>query len=151
MPRQWNAATAGTGGTITSSNALGSVCPKGWKLPSSATSDATIAKGTFAYLLQQYGLASAYNTGTLTGTSSVNGNTYNIALSPLFFVRGGGIYPNYTNKFDSAGQGGIYWSSRAYSTTNAAYGLYFNNSYVAPSSNRSRYVGYSLRCLISTP
>ena len=54
---QWNAATAGTGGTITSSNASGSVCPKGWKLPSSGSTPG-MSKGTFAYMLQQYGLAS---------------------------------------------------------------------------------------------
>ena len=148
---QWNAATAGTGGMIVNANASGSVCPKGWKLPSSATSNTTITKGTYAYLLQQYGLASAYNSGTLTGTSPVNGNTYNIALSPLFFVRGGGIYPNYTNKFDSAGQGGIYWSSRAGSSTVNAYDLAFGSSNVIPSGVTNRYNGYSLRCLISTP
>ena len=149
---QWNAATAGTGGTITSSNASGSVCPKGWKLPSSATSNTTITKGTYAYLLQQYGLASAYNSGTLTGTSPVNGNTYNIALSPLFVVRGGGIYPSTTTKFDGAGQYGIYWSSRAYSSASFAYYLIFNNSLVNPSYyGNGRYSGQSLRCLISTP
>ena len=148
---QWNAATAGTGGTIVNANATGSVCPKGWKLPSSATSNTTIAKGTFAYLLQQYGLASAYDNGTLTGTSPVNSNTYNIALSPLFFVRGGWIYPDYTDKFRVAGQNGYYWSSRAYSSSDYAYYLNFGSSYVNPSRNFDRYYGYSLRCLISTP
>ena len=148
---QWNAATAGTGGTITNSNASGSVCPKGWKLPSSATNASTITKGTFAYLLQQYGLASAYNSGSLTGTSSVNNNTYNIALSPLFFVRGGYIGPNLTDKFRVAGQDGDYWSSRAVSNADVAYRLAFGSSNVLPSGSVSRYYGYSLRCLISTP
>ena len=97
-------------------------------------------------MLSQYGVQSS-----LSGTSPVNSNTYNIALSPLFFVRGGGIYPADTNKFYYAGQYGIYWSSRAYSSTSYAYGLYFDNSYVSPSSNTARYVGFSLRCLISTP
>ncbi len=147
---QWNAATAGTGGTITSANASGSICPKGWKLPSSATNASTIAKGTYAYLLQQYGLASAYNSGSLTGTSSVNGNTYNIALSPLFFVRGGLIYPGNTNKFSYAGQNGYYWSSRANSGTSSAYYLDFADSGVGPSDYGSRYIGLSLRCLVPT-
>ena len=97
-------------------------------------------------MLSQYGVQSS-----LTGTSPVNGNTYNIALSPLFFVRGGGIYPNYTNKFDDAGRYGIYWSSRAFSDTNSAYRLGFYNSYVSPSDGNNRYSGFSLRCLISTP
>ena len=97
-------------------------------------------------MLLQYGVQSS-----VTGTSSVNGNTYNLVLSPLFFVRGGGIYPNATSKFDFAGQSGIYWSSRANSDTNYAYRLYFNSSYVYPSYNYGRYFGQSLRCLISTP
>ena len=102
-------------------------------------------------MLQQYGLASAYNTGTLTGTSAVNGNTYNIALSPLFFVRGGYIDPYSTSKFYYAGQDGDYWSSRAGSGTYGAYYLYFGNSSVNPSLSIARYCGFSLRCLISTP
>ena len=66
-------------------------------------------------------------------------------------MRGGGIYSGNTNKFGSAGQGGIYWSSRAASDTNYAYRLAFANSNVNPSGNDARYLGYSLRCLISTP
>ena len=119
-----------------------SVCPKGWKLPSS---DST-AKGSFYYMLSQYGVQS-----NLSGTSSVNNNTYNIALSPLFFVRGGGIYPNSTSKFIVAGQNGYYWSSRASSGTRNAGELYFGTSGVNPSDGTTRYYGYSLRCLISTP
>ncbi|MCI8827974.1 MAG: hypothetical protein HFE98_03895 [Ruminiclostridium sp.] len=139
---QWNAATAGTGGTITNSNASGSVCPKGWKLPSSGNNT---TKGTFGYMLPQYGVQ-----GNLSGTSSVNGNTYNIALSPLFFVRGGYITPGFTDKFRYAGQSGGYWSSRAYSNTENAYYLLFSNSYVYPSNVNSRYFGFSLRCLVQT-
>lgn len=32
---QWNAATAGTGGSITEGQATSSICPKGWRLPTS--------------------------------------------------------------------------------------------------------------------
>ncbi len=137
---QWNAATAGTGGSITNANATGSICPKNWKLPN-ANSD---AKGTFKYLLTQYGVAS-----NLSGTSSVNSNTYNIALSPLFFVRGGFVYPSSTNKFNGAGGGGDYWSSRAYSNTSQAYFSNFDTG-VLPSDYLDRYGGFSLRCLIPT-
>ena len=142
---QWNATTAGTGGTITNANASGSICPKGWKLPNSSNNT---TKGTFGYMLSQYGVQSK-----LSGTSPVNNNTYNIALSPLFFVRGGWIYPDYTDKFRVAGQNGYYWSSRAYSSSDYAYYLYFNSSYVYPSGyySRNRYNGLPLRCLISTP
>ena len=144
---QWNVATAGTGGTITSSNASGSVCPKGWKLPSSGNT----TKGTFGYMLSQYGVQSKVNVAAGAVNSPVNGNNYDIALSPLFFVRGGWINPNNTNKFSDAGQYGYGWSSRADSSTNYAYELYFGSSSVGPSSNLYRYFGLSLRCLISTP
>ena len=96
-------------------------------------------------MLPQYGVQ-----GNLSGTSSVNGNTYNIALSPLFFVRGGYITPGFTDKFRYAGQSGGYWSSRAYSNTENAYYLLFSNSYVYPSNVNSRYFGFSLRCLVQT-
>ena len=152
---QWNAATAGTGGTITSSNASGSVCPKGWKLPNV---NGITGKGSFRYLLQQYGLASESGNGTLTGTSPVNNNTYNIALSPLFFVRGGfinlgskDVSPDGKITFYSAGQYGYYWSSRASSNADTAYYLDFGSSSVDLSYGTDRYYGYSLRCLISTP
>ena len=125
-----------------------SICPKGWKLPNV---NGITGKGSFRYLLQQYGLAPESGNGTLTGTSPVNNNTYNIALSPLFFVRGGYINPSNTDKFRVAGQYGYYWSSRAYPSTDGAYSLNFGNSSVNPSYNNARYVGRSLRCLISTP
>ena len=44
---QWNAATAGTGGTITSTNATDSICPKGWQLPTSNNSNS----GSFQALM----------------------------------------------------------------------------------------------------
>lgn len=145
---QWNAATAGTGGTITSSNASGSVCPKGWKLPN----DNDNAKGSFAYLLRQYGLASSGVNGSITGTSPVNGNTYNIALSPLFFVRGGYINLRQTDKFRNAGQWSLYWFSQAYTNADYAYSLYFNNNSVYLfDSDFARFSGHSLRCLAQTP
>ncbi len=148
---QWNAATARTGRTITNANATGSICPKNWKLPNSGKTTETLAKGSFNYLLLQYGLAnedgSRYD--SITGTSSVNSNTYNIALSPLFFVRGGNVSSYYSDApFRYAGQLGSYWSSRVPSSNvNYAYNFYFNTG-VNPSSESSRYLGCSLRCLI---
>ncbi len=72
-----------------------------------------------------------------------------VALSPLFFVRGGYVLPGY-QLFYNAGQYGDYWSSRAYSNTDVAYSLDFHNSSVTPSGNGNRYLGLSLRCLIPT-
>lgn len=148
---QWNAATAGTGGAITSGNAAGSICPKNWKLPSSAISTSTIIKGTYAYLLRQYGLASTWDSGSLSGTSSVNGATYNIAQSPLFFVRSGSIWYGDPTPFNGASLTSAYWSSRAGSSTGVAYGVYFDERSTYPSNGRFVYSGYPIRCLVQTP
>ncbi len=136
---QWTAATAGTGKGISNANASGSICPKNWKLPSSGD-DTT--KGTFGFMLSQYGLNSEIE--------GVNGNNaYNIARSPLFFVRGGKINPDASRgALQSVGQVGIYWSSQA-SSTDAARSLYIDNT-TMPSSNFSRSFGLSLRCLVPT-
>lgn len=138
---QWNAATAGTGGIIKDyANASGSICPKNWRLPNGY--EAT--NGTFKYLLAQYGVSNK-----LTGTSSAN--NYNIALSPLFFVRGGLVSRRYPDApFRVAGHGAYYWSSRASSSTDYAYRLFFDDSYVNPIDSDTRYYGFSLRCFVPT-
>ena len=134
---QWNAATAGSGA---GKYANASICPKGWRLPTLSTT----SQDGFGFTLREYGVSDK-----LVGTNEA-GDIYNIALSPLFFVRSGSIAPNATNKFGGAGQYGLYWSSRGYSSTDLAYRLYFNNSLVSPSDFGSRYYGYSLRCLTAS-
>ena len=134
---QWSAATAGTGDSLTYTDASGSICPKGWHLPTSNNT----RSGSFGYLINTYGYA--------TGDSLV--------LFPLYFVDAGYIlispnssYPqvrvpdpaglNYANE-------GFYWSSTAYSSTSNAYDLYFNPGNVLPSNHNERYIGASVRCL----
>ena len=170
---QYNAATAGTGGTITSANAASSICPKGWTLPRSGNQAGTLSldnnNGTFANLLRAYGvnskLSSAAGTVNITqrnysvklaGNNSIDlGNKeytltadqFNIAGSPLSFVRSGlvNLYYGYVR---FAGISSYYWSRSAYSNTSYAYGLGFNSSAVYPSNNVNvRYYGFSLRCL----
>ena len=60
------------------------------------------------------------------------------------FVRGGYVSPG--NYLDGAGGSGLYWSSVGRNSSFAYY-LVFNSGYVRPSSNVSRYVGFSLRCV----
>lgn len=146
---EWNAATAGTGGAIANyAMASGSICPRGWKIPDSNS----IVKNTFAYLLQQYGLASSFNFGTITGTSG--GYSYDIVLSPLFFVRSGYIFSysdqNNNHGLSAVGFWGHYWSSRS-RFEQYSYALLLTDSMVEPSRyNSERYIGRSLRCLLPT-
>ena len=129
------AATAGTGASVTSrgSKAPDSICPKGFELPTSySTFNST--PGSFYNLLSKYGL-----------TSSLTSGSNNIVKAPLFFVRSGVVNPN-LQYLGSAGLSGYYWSSVAYSSSNA-YDLTFASSGVDPSRDNYRYLGFSVRCV----
>ena len=121
---QWNAATAGTGSSITSTNATDSICPKGWKLPTSNNSN----NGSFQALV-----------GNLNSTT--------ITQAPYYFNPSGYVL---SGSLRDAGRVGYYWSSTAYSSSSYAYYLYFGSGGVFPSSYYNyRYRGQSVRCLAS--
>ena len=124
---QWNAATAGTGGTITSAEATDSICPKGWQLPTSNNSNS----GSFQALMNAY---------------SIGNDSTKITQSPLYFNPSGYVG---SGALRYAGNGGGYWSSTAYSNTSSAYNLDFTLDYVYPSNDSSRFFGQSVRCLAS--
>ena len=126
---QWNAATAGTGGTISNyANATDSICPKGWRLPTSTSS------GEFQALMTKYSITS--NTDSTT----------RITQSPLYFHPSGYVS---SGSLRLAGSYGFYWSSTAYSSTSYAYNLAFDSRNVAPTGYNYRYYGRSVRCLAS--
>jgi len=52
----------------------------------------------------------------------------------------------------SVGSEGRYWSRTASATfsDDVAYNLYFNSSYVIPTSRYDRYYGFSIRCVATT-
>ena len=120
---QWNAATAGTGGTITSQEATDSICPKGWRLPTSNNSNS----GSFG------GLVGGLNSTTIT-------------QAPYYFNPSGYVY---SGSLRYAGDAGYYWSSTALSSPILAYSLGFSSGRVYPSGSGNRYLGRSVRCLAS--
>lgn len=124
----WNAATAGTGGTITSTNATDSICPKGWQLPTSNSSNS----GSFQALTNAYSIS-----------SNAAGSTA-LVSSPLYFVRSGFVG---SGSLRYAGNEELSWSSTAHSITSYAYALVFYSDYVSPSYYAYRYRGFSVRCL----
>ncbi|MFQ7738370.1 MAG: hypothetical protein ACLRJC_12270 [Emergencia timonensis] len=129
----WNAATAGTGGTMSSGTASSSICPAGWKLP---TSGNNTTNGTFGYMLTQYGVQNSPTSGS-----------NNIAAHPLYFVRSGYVYPG--RYLSDAGRLGRYWSRTAYSSACAHY-LYFYESGVNPSDKYfNKHYGFSMRCILA--
>ena len=133
---QWDAATAGSGGTITEGQAQDSICPKGWKLPESNS----IATGSFGGLLSAYSLP--------TGNSGItSAHTEKLTSAPLYFVRGGVVYQS-TNLFLFAGNEGNYWSSTPYSNGGNAYDLgFWSTDTIYPSVTNERSNGYSVRCI----
>ena len=118
----FQAATAGTAPT-SSGTASGSICPKGFTLPTSNTT----SNGSFSNLITQ---------------TSANANT--IVQAPLMFVRGGNVDPG--DSLDYAGLRG-YSRSSVSGGSNYAYSLFFYSGRVYPSDNDARYYGQSVRCV----
>ena len=123
---QFNAATAGTGASVTTNgdNASSSICPKGWRLPPRGNSNDT---NDF------YALT--------TGNSVTTGST--LSKAPYYFIPAGYVF---SGSLGGAGYSGYYWSSTASSSGNA-YSLYFVSSRVYPSNTNTRCYGQSVRCL----
>ncbi len=146
---QWNAVTAGTGARITTEEkyAKSSICPKNWELSGKAGS---YARDSFYNLLRQYGVSSN-ETGTgLSGNVTTAGNAYNIALDPLYFVRGGYTCPGCEYLFMYAGNTGIYYDSRAESAGGTVWALEITGSGVSAGSGYTGSGGNSVRCLVPT-
>ncbi len=139
----WPAATAGTGTTsVTSADASASICPKGWKLPPNSGADSyTTLTGT----------KSSWTTATFNGNSGVYGyylgsTATNIYKGANFWPAAGGVYQT-SGALGDAGSYGYYWSRTAYSNSSYAYRLLFSSSGVYPTSDASRFYGYSVRCV----
>ncbi len=125
---QWNTATAGTGGTISSGQAASSICPKGWRLPTST------GTGDFQKLI----------------TAGAIGVTVDkLTVGPYFFVRGGLFWQSASELFGRAGYAGFYWSSTP-ASGNDAYFLRFEGTNSVNASYYQyygRYFGFSMRCV----
>ena len=146
----WDAATAGTGNAIIDEDAIASVCPNGWHLPIGRDQ----GSGSFYYLLNQYGLSSNPGSGS-----------DNIALAPLYLLRGGFVQVtdlstspqprapdiNQEPGLRNAGAVGIYATSSAPSTQYEIYSLYFDTSAVYPNHtgypSSYRGDGFLIRCI----
>ena len=130
----WKAATAGQGTTsmTTEQDVNESICPAGWRLPTSNSADANYS---FGNLVKQYGY---------TGSDQSGASDAALLASPLFFARGGHVLSGSLYSHD--GKYGNYWSSRAYSV-NRAYLLTLSSSRVSPSNYIHYYYGLSVRCV----
>ena len=129
----WEAATAGTAPSG-SGTASGSICPKGFELPTSGSSFNSTPGSFYNLLTNAYSISSNTTGGTA------------MRSAPLFFVRSGYVDPR-GHYLGTAGSYGLYWSSVANSSS-YAYDLYFSSSSVYPSLDTNfRYYGHSVRCV----
>lgn len=125
---QFNAATAGTGSSITGGDGIkrdasSSICPKGWRLPSMIDGDFVALKNAYGY-------------GASDGSQLVGNTVMKWTLS-------GSVSQG---AFSQVSQVGRYW----YSTTDSQYNAYvisFTTDMIFPSDSSSRYYGCTVRCL----
>ena len=116
----WYTATAGTGTySMSSGNTSVSICPKGWRLPTSGDD------GEFQALYNNYN-----------SSSILMFNPINLTLSG--YVR--------SSSRGDQGSDGYYWSSTVYSD-NLAYNLHLNASNVYPASLNYKILGFYVRCI----
>ena len=140
----WDAATLGSGRSISTENtdAPYSICPKGWRLPTSGNSSNNEWKrGDFYALAKAYGadLESNYYQNSSTFYNNAGPRT----AVPNFLLAG--YY--YNGSFYGGGSYGSYWSSTSYGSSNNARYLYFNSSYVSSAYSYDRGRGFSVRCV----
>ena len=111
--------------TNINANPQNSICPKGWRLP---TSSSVAEYNEFSKLASLYGNTSA-----------------KMRAEPIWFVRSG----MFKGQINYSGADGYYWSSTISGASNA-YKLAFGGNWIYPdnnSYNTGRYFGYSVRCL----
>ena len=139
--------TAATAGTTANMNndgdeAMGSICPKGWRLPKTGT----IAKSTNNdfYNMAQHYIGSMSWSGSNESGNWHNG-THNLLSSPQNFIYSGLRWSD-ADGVALIGSYGRWWSSTVYSSSNAHY-LDVYSSYVVPRADYSRYNGFTVRCI----
>ena len=140
----WDAATLGSGRNLDTANidASQSICPKGWKLPTSGSpSDNGWKRGDV------YTLATAYGANLEESNEDSSATFYNNAgpsTTPNFLL--GGYYGYGSNSY--YGYYGNYWSSTSYNNT---YAMSFDlGSGRFRITALSRALGPSVRCLFNT-
>ena len=149
----WLVATAGgkdsSGNAVSTNgyNAAYSICPKGWRLPTSTTSNAAATTSPNWKTGDWYALATAYG-------ANLESNYYENAAT-FYNNAGPGTTPNfllagnyYGGSFYYGGSVGYYWSSTSNSSTSAC-NLYFGSGYVNSANYSHRRYGFSVRCLFA--
>ena len=145
----WYSATAGNGTYSFSTNnnsVAGDLCPAGWHLPIGGSSANATNSDFWQLGLGIMGAAPSNNSQYTSSETNSAGKTATAAFRsyPNNFVYSGLVNGGSVRV---RGSDGYFWSSTAYSS-NYAYYLYLNSSYVYPGTiNISKYLGRAVRCV----
>ncbi|MBR0467430.1 hypothetical protein IJJ53_00730 [Candidatus Saccharibacteria bacterium] len=135
----WNATVASNNSTAISTQydtADNSICPKGWRLPTTSNDGQSVFE--FGNLLYMQNITQGETSVYYTADGFIN-----IRKSPLWSIRAGYIY---NNTLSSSATEGDYWASIIQSNE-ASYGLEFTQNNVRTTSSSRRLHGFSVRCL----
>lgn len=133
----WSAAVASNNsGSYNSGNAPNSICPAGWRLPNTASTEGGYE---FSKLLYAYGIT----TDDKNTSGYATGGNNKITSSPLYFVKSGYIS---NGALKDRPYGGRYWSNSVLSSS-LSLRLDFDSNSVTPSVEGSKGVGFSVRCI----
>ena len=117
----------GTSQGTSSGNATSSICPKGWRMPTSNTGEMTV-------------LYNAYSSGSPNQYTAFR-TAFHLPLSGYF----------YNGSVRDQGSVGNWWSSTRYDYDDYMHYLYVSTSSIGPASvGLSRYYGCSLRCILDS-
>lgn len=141
----WDAATLGSGRTISTDNtdAPYSICPKGWRLPTTRTgTDSTSDLRALMIALGGLVTIETYDATTIPTGDVISSNLSNTPPSLTMAGR------YYDNTFYYGAYEGNYWSATSLSEIHSR-GFSFNSTYVTSAHNYDRKFGFAVRCLFS--
>ena len=125
----WYAATAETGTwSMSSGNASGSICPKGWGLPENSGTQSWDNLLTTAY--------------SIANSSAGSQKMRSVPLSIIF----SGFYNWINGGLSDRGTNGGYWSSTPYASTNSR-SLGFSSTNLGPQGGSNKSGGLAVRCV----
>ena len=147
----WDATTLGSGRTLATENtdAPYSICPKGWRLPTSG-GNAWTGEDYEWMRGDLYKLGSSYGVNLQTSPSVNTTLFYNNAgpgTEPNFLLAGYYAWSSFGYGF--ANEHGFVWSSTSLNNTDSSRHLTFAADSINITDTFNRYCGFSVRCLFS--
>ena len=134
----FQAATVGSGGVITSGDSPNTVCPLGWQLPYSGTDGDYYDKSkSWNYLFATYGIA--FNDGTAVASTKVRSYPFSYVYS--------GDFNWYKARLYYQSLRGLHWSSTIVSGEYGGYNLITQYSVVKVIGTYGKSDGLAVRCV----